>query len=60
MHTDHLRIIQGFKHNTLSDFETRLMDLFYSASPFDIGKLSIIYPQHYIAFDILQLEKLEK
>ncbi len=57
MHTEHLRIIQGYKQNTLSDFETRLMDLFHSASAFDLGKLSVIYPKHYVAFDILQLEK---
>ena len=57
MNIEHIRILEGFNHNKLNDFETRLMDLFFEASLFDLGKLSTIYPHHYMAYEILSLER---
>ena len=56
MQNDHLRIVQGYTKNNLNKFETRLMDLFFEAPVLHLGKLSTIYPEHYKAYIIIQLE----
>ena len=57
MQNDHLRIVQGYTKNNLNKFETRLMDLFFEAPTLHLGKLSTIYPEHYKAYIIIQLER---
>lgn len=56
MQTEFLRIVDESECDRLPKFEKMLMELFKKANNFDRGKLSVIYPDHYKAFQILEKE----
>ncbi len=57
--TDHLNLVDGYKQKTLNTFDNDLLDLFYIAPAFSLGKLSITFPNHYQAYQILKIEYKE-
>ena len=59
MTTDHIQIVDAYKRRTASSpksFNNDLIDLFYRASAFDLGRLSVAFPEHYAAYQILKIE----
>ncbi len=57
--TDYLNLVDGYKQKTLNSFDNNLLDLFYISSAFSLGKLSIAFPNHYQAYQILKIEYKE-
>ncbi len=57
MQTEFLRLVDETELNKLSKFDKKLMDLFDCSDHFNMGKLSIVYPDHYAAYQILKKEK---
>ncbi len=54
---DYLQLYEDYKHNKLSKFDKQLINLFKIASNFNKGKLSVSYPNHFKAFEMLDLKK---
>ncbi len=59
MNTNHIQMTDSYMRRTKSSkstFDNDLLDLFYRASAFNLGRLSIAFPEHYAAYQILKID----
>ncbi len=58
MNTEYLRILEDYRQEKLSVFEEGIIELMRKAPSFELGKLALIYPEHYRAYKLLDLERI--
>ena len=54
---EHIRIESEYRNNELNKFETQLIKLLMIAPKFELGKLSIIYPDYYKAVKMIKMSE---